>query len=157
MSRFIIKYPKSITRHIFLGIFLIALVNNPAVADEVNDAAASWAATGITDYSYTLTRRVMWGVTSIALIEVRDGLVVSAGNIIKRTNPVPEGELDEDSILRKTITDLLNDIRTREDFIRATFDPNLGHPVNIFYRNADFEEAEDQLEIRDFTVLSDAG
>jgi hypothetical protein len=99
----------------------------------------------------------MWGVTSIALIEVRDGLVVSAGNIIKRTNPVPEGELDEDSILRKTITDLLNDIRTREDFIRATFDPNLGHPVNIFYRNADFEEAEDQLEIRDFTVLSDAG
>lgn len=140
-----------------LGVIAAALVNNPAAADEVDDATAAWEAAGINDYSYTLTRRVMWGATSIALIEVRSGEIVSAGNIIKRTNPVPEGELSKDSVLRKTISDLLRDIRSREDFIRASFDPKLGHPVNVFYRNADWDEAEDQLEIRDLKDLSDAG
>ncbi|MDP6616868.1 MAG: DUF6174 domain-containing protein [Gammaproteobacteria bacterium] len=157
MSSFIAKYPIKVLQHLLLGSLLVSLVNGPGMADEIDDATVAWDTAGITDYSYTLTQRVTWGATSIALIEVRNGNVVSAGNIIKRTNPVPEGELDEDSVLRKTITDLLNDIRSRDDFIRASYDPDLGHPINVFYQNADFEEAEDQLEIRDFTVLSDAG
>jgi hypothetical protein len=140
---------------VWLGVLALVFTGELAVADEVDDAAAAWSAAGITNYSYTLTQRVVWGATSITLIEVRDGQLVAASNIIKRTNPVPEGELDKDSPLRKTISGLLNDVRNRQDFIRATFDSELGHPVNISYQNADFEEAEDQLEIRDFTVLQD--
>ena len=134
---------------------LSALVSTPVHAGDYEDAIARWSDSNIENYSYTLTQRVMWGATKIILIVVRNGELVSADHIIKRTNPVPDHPAAEDSGLRITIDELLEAIGERDDFLRASYNAELGYPVNIYYRNADWDEAEDQFEIRDFTVLSD--
>jgi hypothetical protein len=136
---------------LFLSVWLAA----PAAADELSEAQAKWAAANISDYRFTLTKRVMWGATSIVLIEVRGGKLVAADHIIKRTNPVPDHAATAASGLRKSLDELLTDIATREDFVEATFNLELGYPIDIYYQNPDFEEAVDQLEIRDFAELTD--
>jgi hypothetical protein len=133
------------------------IIGESVAADEISDAEARWSSSSINDYSFTLTQRVMWGATTIVLIQVRQGKLASASHIIKRTNPVPDHEASNDSGMRKTIDDLFAGIKAGESFLRADFDPVLGYPVNIYYQNADWDEAEDQLEIRDFQILKDAG
>jgi hypothetical protein len=133
------------------------LSGNTTLADDVLTATAQWEAAGITDYRFTLTKRVMWGATTIVLIEVRNGELVAADHIIKRTNPVPDHAASDESGLRKTIDDLLAEIADRSDFVEGTFNSEVGYPVNIYYQNPDYEEAVDQLEVRDFSVLADDG
>jgi len=126
-----------------------------AAASDVEGAQLRWDSANLTNYQFTLTQRVMWGATSIVLIQVRAGKLVAADHIIKRTNPVPDHPANDGSGLRKTIDALFQDITSRADFVEATFDAELGYPVNVYYRNPDFEEAVDQLEIRDFMELTD--
>ncbi len=83
---------------------------------------------------------------------MKDSTLESAGIIIRRSNPIPENEASEASGLRYTINDLLADMQSRDDFLRATFDEATGHPIDIVYQHPDWEDAENQYEIRDFAV-----
>jgi hypothetical protein len=118
----------------------------------VDIAHQKWSATGIANYQFTLTWRENWGATSTALVIIKNGALESAGIIIRRSNPIPENEAGQQSGLRKTINDLFADMQSRDDFLRASFDETTGRPIDIWYQHPDWDEAENQYEIRDFVA-----
>jgi hypothetical protein len=138
---------------------VLTILSAPAVADEfelraVENAKQKWAYARITDYQFTLTSRENWGATETALIVVKDGALKSAGIIIRRSHPVPENEASEASGLRKTIDGLFAEMLSRDDFLRASFDPKTGRPTDIWYQHEDWDDAENQYEIRDFALTN---
>jgi hypothetical protein len=138
---------------------ILSILSAPAVADEfelraVENAKQKWAYARITDYQFTLTSRENWGATETALIVVKDGVLESAGIIIRRSNPVPENEASETSGMRKTIDDLFAEMLSRKDFLRANFDQKTGRPTDIWYKHEDWDDAENQYEIRDFALTN---
>lgn len=118
----------------------------------VDTAYQKWSAASIGNYRFTLTLRENWGAASTALVIVKNGTLKSAGIIIRRNNPIPENEASETSGLRKTIDDLFAEMQSRDDFLPATFDENTGRPIDISYQHPEWEEAENQYEVRDFVV-----
>jgi hypothetical protein len=138
-----------------LGLLIVLAI--PALGDEfehraVENAKQKWAYARINDYQFTLTSRENWGATSTALIIVKDGILKSAGIIIRRSHPIPESEATQASGLRKTVDDLFAEMLSKQDFLRANFDQKTGHPTDIWYRHEDWDDAENIYEIRDFTI-----
>jgi hypothetical protein len=136
---------------------MLTILSAPAFGDEfelraVENAKQKWAYARISNYQFTLTSRENWGATETALIVVKDGVLESAGIIIRRSHPVPENAASDNSGLRKTIDDLFTEMLSRKDFLRASFDKKTGRPTDIWYQHEDWDEAENQYEIRDFTV-----
>jgi hypothetical protein len=139
----------------YIASCLLSLLAIPAFSGDANlaaveAAAQKWSSSGIVNYRFTLTLRENWGAASTALVIVKDGNLESAGIIIRRSNPIPESEASENSGLRRTITNLFADMWSRDDFLRATFDETTGRPIDIVYKHPDWEDAENQYEIRDF-------
>ena len=139
---------------------IICLLTTAVFAEDVDRSAVDtgygkWSATGIANYQFTLTWRENWGAASTALVIVKNGVLESAGIIIRRSNPIPENEANPASGLRKTINDLFADMQSHDDFLRASFDETTGRPIDIWYQHPDWDEAENQYEIRDFVVVAD--
>ncbi len=134
---------------------LTSLLALSAIADDpdrsaVDAAYQKWSAAGIANYQFTLTWRENWGASSTALVIVTDGTLESAGIIIRRSHPIPENEASDASGLRKTIDDLFAGMQSRDIFLRASFDDTTGRPIDIWYQHEDWDDAENQYEIRDF-------
>jgi hypothetical protein len=138
-----------------IPLILTSLLAISASADDVDRSAVdaayqTWSAAGIANYQFTLTWRENWGASSTALVIVTDGALESAGIIIRRSNPVPENEASEATGLRKTIDDLFAGMQSRDNFLRAKFDDTTGRPIDIWYQHEDWDDVENQFEIRDF-------
>ena len=141
---------------------LLTILAMPAVGEEltsqpvdnaaVKNAQERWAYARLTNYQYTLTSRENWGASATALIIVKNGMLESAGIIIRRSHPTPENEATEASGLRKTINGLFEEMLSRDNFLRAEFDGKTGRPINIWYQHEEWDGAENQYEIRDFAV-----
>lgn len=136
---------------------LISLLATSVFANDVDRSAVDtayqkWYSSGIVNYRFTLTLRENWGASSTALVIVKNGALQSAGIIIRRSNPIPENEASETSGLRKTIDDLFAEMQSSDNFLRATFDENTGRPIDISFQHPEWEEAENQYEVRDFVV-----
>jgi len=134
---------------------LTSLLALSAIADDpdrsaVDAAYQKWSAAGIANYQFTLTWRENWGASSTALVIVTDGTLESAGIIIRRSHPIPENEASDASGLRQTIADLFAGMQSRDIFLRASFDDTTGRPIDIWYQHEDWDDAENQYEIRDF-------
>ena len=138
-----------------IPLILTSLLAISASADDVDRSAVDaayqkWSAAGIANYQFTLTWRENWGASSTALVIVTDGTLESAGIIIRRSHPIPENEASDASGLRKTIDDLFAGMQSRDIFLRASFDDTTGRPIDIWYQHEDWDDAENQYEIRDF-------
>lgn len=138
-----------------IPLILTSLLAISASADEVDRSALDsayqkWSAAGIANYQFTLTWRENWGSSSTALVIVTDGALESSGIIIRRSHPIPENEASDASGLRKTIDDLFAGMQSSDYFLRAKFDDTTGRPIDIWYQHEDWDDAENQYEIRDF-------
>jgi len=100
--------------------------------DELGKARARWEAHGSQFYSFTFQRGCFCppAITRPVRIEVWDGVVVSA------VDPDTGDPLDPPQEGFPTIDDLFDEIQEsidREaDEIQATYDEDLGYPVNVF-------------------------
>jgi hypothetical protein len=138
-----------------IPLILTSLLAISASADDVDrsaldDAYQKWSAAGIANYQFTLTWRENWGASRTALVIVTDGALESAGTIIRRSHPIPENEASDASGLRKTIDDLFAGMQSSDYFLRAKFDDTTGRPIDISYQHEEWDDVENQYEIRDF-------
>ncbi len=138
-----------------IPLILTSLLAISASADDVDRSAVDtayqkWTAAGIANYQFTLTWRENWGASRTALVIIKDGALESAGTIIRRSHPIPENEASDASGLRNTIADLFAGMQSRDIFLRASFDDTTGRPIDIWYQHEDWDDAENQYEIRDF-------
>ena len=120
--------------------------------DSLETARAAWAASGISDYDFTITRQCFCVETWIGpfAVRVRDG--VSVVTRVSDGNEVDPLILDQLPISAEELFQFAEERQEQASF-RVTYDQATGLPLSI-WSDPIPEAADDELgvEVRDFTA-----